>query len=228
MYIIKNIFLCFFILYCPNNIIAQADSSKVNYNQAIQFYIIDQVIVAYKYHFSDNSAVRITLNATGLFNNEDADEIDYRETRTDTLVYVENRENTSNNQFYEIKFQYLYHTQIHNIIKLFYGAGPFLSYQFYQDEVWRNYHEPNPADNYNTYFRSNSNILRVGMSLVIGLECTVYNNINLFTEYEAVVSRGWRNNDYFSDNQSFNSNDHSYDLWTYELKGLRAGICIYF
>jgi len=221
-------FLLFYPLICFSQEVTQTDSSKENYNQALQFYIINQVIVAYKYNFSENSSVRFMINATGLFNNKDGDEIEYREQTTDTITNFLNRQIITSNQFFEFKVHYLYQTSLHEIIKLYFGVGPFVNYRFRQDEQSQETYYPYSDIRYNSSYKSNETIWNVGLSSLVGLECIVYKNINLFVEYEATLNYGWQNNDYYSSGNTSNSDNNKYDLWGYELKGIRLGIGIYF
>jgi len=207
---------------------SQSDTTQADYKHAIQFYVIDEIIAAYKYNFAENSAFRFVINATGLYNDKDSDEIEYREQISDTVTFYENYQTIRSNQYFEVKCQYLFFIDFNEIVKSYIGAGPFISYQFNQDESWRESFYSNSQDIHKGYWRMNENIWSVGFSAVIGLECKVFDNICLFTEYEGFVSRGWQTNDWFASNSTFNTNEYDIEIWTYELKGLRIGLGIYF
>jgi hypothetical protein len=217
-----------FLLFYPMFCFPQLDSSKENYNHALQFYIIDEVIVAYKYHFSENSALRFIVNATGLFTDKDSDEIRLYEYTSDSVIYRQIVETIESSQFYEIKFQYLYHLDVHKILKVFFGAGPFVGYQFNQVEIAREVRDPSYEEILKWSWRQNEDIWTVGVSILVGLECTIYDNIKIFTEYEGAVSRGWQSIDIFNSSSLYYSPEYSIDIWTYELKGLRIGLSVYF
>lgn len=200
----KILLFLFLLLYSINSFPqtdSETDSSKENYNHAIQFYILDEVIAGYKYHFTESSAMRLIVNATGAFNNKDAENIEYRENRADTVINYENQQVTTSDQFYEIKIQYLYYLKIHEIFQLFIGCGPFFSYRFEQNEEWYDRYYPGDDERYVGSYKHNENTWTLGTSALIGIECIVYNNVNLFVEYEATVSFGWQDiDDYFTGN----------------------------
>lgn len=207
---------------------SQSDSTQVDYKHAIQFYVIDEIITAYKYQFAENSAFRVLINATGLYNDKDSDEIEYREQISDTVTFYENYQTIRSNQYFEVKCQYLFFIDFNEIVKSYIGAGPFVSYQFNQDESWRESFYSNSQDIHKGYWRMNESIWSLGVSALIGLECKVFENISLFTEYEGFVSRGWQTNDWFATNSTYNTDEYNIVIWSYELEGLRIGLSIYF
>lgn len=204
------------------------DSSNEYYNHAIQFYIVNQVIVAYKYHFTEYSALRFTINATGLFSDEDMDIREFRELTTDTLTYYVDEKTIISDQFFELKAQYLYHFEIHNIVRLFLGCGPFVNYSFEQYERQTEAYYKNSNEIHSNYYKINENIWNVGISILAGLEVIVYKNISFFTEYEATIYRGWHNIDNYRAINYHSDENYSINSWGYNLEGLRIGIGIYF
>ena len=224
------VYLFLVILFLPFICFAQEvqlDSSKENYKHEFQFYVVNDIIVAYKYQLCESSAFRLILNATGLFNDQEADEIQYIERTTDTLLAYENRQNSYSNHSFGIKFQYLFNTKLHRIIQLYFGGGPFVNYNFIQREDWYKSYSSNSQPISNIYNKSSENIWFVGISAVAGIECTIYNNINIFAEYEAVIEKGWRNIDQYSHNNTY-INNNEYHIWGYTLQGIRLGVGIYF
>ena len=227
----KLLLLVLFFFYSINGFtqsVENQDTTTENYNQAVQFYILDELIVGYKYLFTEESAIRLIVNATGLFKNDDYDDVKYFERETDTTVYLENRESTNSNQYFEIQLQYLYYFKVHNIFQIYLGTGPFVSYNFTQHEDWNETYYPSEDKWYNRYYKSNESIWSLGVSAVIGLEFTVYKNVSLFAEYEAALSIGWQNEDYYSSSSSYITENRNHDTWGYELKGIRIGATIYF
>lgn len=208
--------------------VVQKDSSNESYNHEIQFYIIDEIIAAYKYKFSDNSSLRLTLNVTGLLDKQNADEIEYRETTTDTLIGTEKSESNYTNHFFELKLQYLHSIQFEDIVEVYFGGGPFVSYNFTQNEDSYEVYYTQSQEIRKGYGKRNSNLWYVGLSAVVGLEITVYKNINVFAEYEAAFQKGWRAVDQYSNNNNSYVNNNEYDLWGYNLKGIRIGLGICF
>lgn len=203
------------------------DSTSEAYNHEIQFYIINEIIAAYKYNFNGNSSLRLTFNVTGLFEDQNADEIEYRETRTDTLVGTEKRESTYSNHFFELKLQYLHNVKLKDIVQLYFGGGPFVNYNFTQNENSYEFYDNRSQEIRKGYGKNNSNIWHVGLSAVIGLELIVYKNINIFAEYEAIFQKGWRSVDQYSNNNTY-VNNNDYELNGYYLKGIRIGLGISF
>ena len=206
---------------------SQSDSAEVDYRHAIQFYVIDEIIAAYKYNFAENSALRFTVNATGLFTDKETERNEEINRTYDSLNYYENIQNISSNQFYEVKVQYLYELHLNKIVTIFFGGGPFGTLEFNHREDSRTvkYYNSNYEDVSSAVWSFTETIWSAGLSVLIGLECKVYENINLFTEYEARVSKGWQNDeDILPDNKY----ERSSDLWTYELRGLRIGLSVYF
>jgi hypothetical protein len=204
------------------------DSTKDEYNNTIQFYIVNEVIAAYKLNISENSSLRFIFNATGLFTDLDRDNTQYYERQTDTTVYIDNARTRTSDQFFEIKIQYLYNIELNKIINLYFGGGPFVNYNFYQREDWNERYYPGSNDIYKNHGITTENNWSVGISAVAGLEYTVYKSISLFVEYEADVSRGWQTRDYSSTSQANYTNDYETNIWTYELKGIRIGAGISF
>lgn len=205
----------------------QKDSSIESYNNEIQFYVINEIIAAYKYNFDDNSSLRLTLNVTGLLADQNADEIEYRETTTDTLIGTEKRESIYSNHFFELKLQYLHNIKFEDIVQLYFGGGPFVSYNFIQNENTYEVYDTRSQEIRKGQGKSNSNIWFVGLSAVIGFEIIVYKNINVFAEYEATFHKGWRTVDQYSYNNTYIDNN-DYELNGYNLNGIRIGLGICF
>jgi opacity protein-like surface antigen len=200
-----NIYLLIYFLICSVNILpqetAQTDSSKETYNHAIQFYIVNQLIGAYKYHISEPSAFRITINVTGLF--ETGKQTSYAD---DTVQYDMQYADTKH--FTEVKFQYLYNIKVNNIIGVFLGAGPLFNYAFSLNEG---------------RFSTIEKTWNLGISTLAGLECVVYKNIGLFAEYEAALTWGKRKIDVNNGYENY-----EFDLSGSEFPGVRVGVSISF
>lgn len=230
---LKRIILYFLIILSSYQIdvfsqeIEKKDSSNESYTHEIQFYIINEIIAAYKYKFNDVSSLRLTFNVTGLLDDQNADKIEYRESTTDTPLGTEKQESTYSNHFFELKIQYLHSVQFEDIVQFYFGGGPFVNYNFIQNESSYEIYDTRTQEIRKGYGKSNSNIWRLGFSAVIGLELVVYKNINVFAEYEAIIQKGWRSIDQYSNNNSYVDND-DYELNGYYLKGIRIGFGICF
>lgn len=230
---LKRIILYFLIILSSPQIdvfsqeIEKKDSTNESYNHEIQFYVINEIIAAYKYKFNDVSSLRLTFNVTGLLDDQNSEEIEYRETISDTLVGTEKRESIYSNHFFELKLQYLHSIRFENIVQLYFGGGPFVNYNFVQNENSYEVYDAASQEIRKGYGKSNSNIWHVGLSAVIGLQLMVYKNINVFAEYEAMFQKGWRSVDQYSYNNTYVVNN-DYDLNGYYIKGIRIGFGVCF
>ena len=205
-----------------------SDSSKGFYTHELQFYVVNDIIAAYKYQFTECSAFRLKLNVTGLFNDENSDEIEYYAKTVDTLMGTEKREFINSNHTFGITFQYLYDLKLHRITHLYFGGGPFVNYSFSQNETYYEAYSYNSQQLAKSYSKSLNNIWHLGFSAVVGIECKVYENINLFTEYEAVFQIGWRSVDNYSNSSTTYIKNNDFENIGYNLVGLKIGIGISF
>lgn len=226
----KYIF-CAFILFpliCFPQTETAEDSTSNDYNHEIQFYFINQVIIAYKYNISENSGLRFRANVTGLFNNNESENIEYNDPETNTPHYYRKYKNTQSDHFFEINIHYLYMIRTNSIMHLYFGGGPFLNYNNrIREEIYENYTNENILDY--TYLRKyKEEIWNAGISAIVGIESIVYKNFTFFAEYEAAFSKGWYTRSNYAPRPSYYSATEKYHEWNYELKGIRIGAGIYF
>ena len=226
---IKSISIFLFFLFNSLNFSqTNSDLSNSFYNHELQFYVVNEIIAAYKFQFNDISAIRLKLNVTGLFNDEDSDEIEHYEKSLDTLMGTEKRESIYSNHTFGITFQYLYDIKLHRITHLYFGGGPFVNYSFAQNESYYEAYSYNSQQLAKSYSKSLNNIWHLGISTVVGIECNVYENINLFTEYEAIFQIGWRNVNSYSNSSATYLKNNNFENIGYSLIGIRIGIGINF
>lgn len=226
--IILSLFLLPEILFATSVYSQTDDSTNVkSYNNAIQFYIVDEIIVAYKYSLTSNSSLRFLVNASGLFTEKNSDE---------QIIYdfrygdVQNREKTdtkSTSHFYELKTQYLYDIEINKILKVYFGGGLLFNYQYAYSENWyeRVYSD---SSTYSYTYQSIEQSFGIGLSALAGLDCKIYDNIKMFVEYEATGTRSWQTKDNSNRSVSYRDDKFDIDIWTFELKGLRIGLTVNF
>ncbi len=221
------IFIILFPLVCFSQTGSKVDSTNKN-SHSIQFYLINQVIAGYKYDFSEHSSLRFLINASGLFNNKDADNIKYTDYSYDTVTYSTNRHIITNNQFYEVKCQYLFQNNLSEIVKLFFGGGPMFNYRFVRNEETAEQKNSNDNKILTNYYKRDENTWNLGISAVAGIECSVYGNITLFSELEMLFYYGKQNNESYNQTSSYSSVNDKYEIRGYELRSLRVGIGVYF
>ena len=131
------------------------------------------------------------------------------------------------NHYFELKVQYLHNINFKKIVSLYFGGGTFVSYNFVQNEFSSEVWESGNPQSRTSSGKNNSNIWQIGLSAVIGLELSVYENINVFAEYEAIFQKGWRTVDEYSNGRTYVRNN-DYELNGYSLKGIRIGFGICF
>ncbi|MCK9426551.1 MAG: hypothetical protein M0Q21_10975 [Ignavibacteriaceae bacterium] len=223
MYLVKMflVLILFFPIFTFSQQTVLPDSSKESYNHTIQFYIINEVIVAYKYHFTENSAVRFTLNASGFFNETESD-------KNSNSKQTDYRKDIYGTHLYEVKAQYLYNLKMKKMINLFFGGGLLGNYKFSpRSGEYRTYYL-NTGDVSEGYSESKNVIWHLGISAVAGLECLIYENINLFAEYEVQLTKGWEKDEYSTSSDLDYTRTYTYHMKGYSMKGLRIGLGINF
>lgn len=225
-----NCILAFLIIFSFVSLAQQKsspDSSQNLNNNEFQFYIYNQVIVAYKYNFNGNSGLRFKANITGFFNDRKSENLEYSDPETNNPDYHRVYKDLRLDHFFELSIQYLYTIKAHPYLNLFFGSGPFANYDYRLSKgIIEYYSDKNVFQGYSQN-QNNENLWNLGISVTAGFECFVYNNINIFAEYEAAFSRGWVIRKYSTSLNSY-SNEQRFDEWNYELRGLRLGIGIYF
>jgi hypothetical protein len=222
-----TILLLLFTVFCPAQTESNTDSSANEYSNEIQFYIFNQVIAAYKYNISENSGLRFRVNVTGLFNDKKSEYLEYNDPVTNSPDYHTKYSDIGSDHFFELNVHYLYSIHVNSIIHSFFGCGPFVNYDIMVTEGTQEYFNDENISQGTSYSKHKNYTWNLGISAVAGIECTVYRNLNLFTEYEAAFSKGWSTKDYYS-SPNYYSSKVKYDEWNYELKGIRVGVGIYF
>lgn len=222
-----SFFLSLVVLFNTSVYSQAPDSTQSDmYNHAIQFYLVNEIIVAYKHNIASNSAIRFLVNATGLFKDKISDEQIIYENRYGLVQEREIINYVINEHFYETKIQYLYSIDINKLLVFYFGGGPVFNYQFRNSEGSDKRY--NSSDSI-TYSYSNQTIERnlgLGISALAGLDCNIYENINMFVEYEGLVTRSWQRREFISNVTYLDYLD--FNIWTFELKGLRMGLSVNF
>ena len=104
-----------------------------------------------------------------------------------------------------------------------------ISYKYIRREDSQIIKSANSQQFSSAYGRNVYNIWNLGLSVIAGIECNVYNPVSIFAEYEAVFSVGWRSDEYSSDNgRSTYLRTIDYTMYSYDLRGIRVGIGVRF
>jgi opacity protein-like surface antigen len=176
--------------------------------------------VAYKRYICDKSSIRFTVDYYNKFND---DELVKNETFDDYTTSIINTETKTTNRYLEFKIQYLYDINLNNIVTVFVGGGFFTNNEFSSSED--NYERfTNEILENTTYYKTTTDVWRIGAGIVVGVDCTLYKNITLFAEYEGVINKGWKTWRYGYNYKS----EHESNEWGYELKGIKIGVGVNF
>ncbi len=219
----------FFLPYiCFSQSVAESDSSKAEYNHAIQFYILNDIVVAYKYHFSRESALRITADFSGSYNNKDSEKSEYWDEDADTLRSYDKNKDIRSDDYFELTIEYLYLIKLHNPVYLFFGCGVFVNYDFRCIDYNRYHYTPDSYFNGSSYSRYTNTAWKTGITLSLGIEAALYKNIAIFSEYQAQIYKGWEETGNSSSSGGGKTSRNNYTDWGYELRSIRIGVAVYF
>ncbi len=219
----------FFLPYiCFSQSVAESDSSKTEYKHAIQFYILNDIVVAYKYHFSEASALRITADFSGSYNNKDSEKSEYWDEDADTLISYMKSNYIHSDDYFELKVEYLYQIKLHDPVDLFVGCGGFVNYDFRLSDGSSYHYTPESILDGSGYNRWTSTMWKTGITLSLGIEAALYKNIAVFSEYQAQIYKGWEETGNSGSSGGGKTSRNNYTDWGYELRSIRIGVGIYF
>jgi hypothetical protein len=218
------------IILLTNISFAQADSTYVK-NQ-IQFHLVNDYSVSYLKMFAPTSGLRlkVDLGLSGSKQNSD-DKNEFTEPETETLV-DRNSERDFNSQYVNLVLNYLRFVSPTDDIKIYYGAGPLLS--FSRDE--NNYHSDIlPTASYSSNQSSSEIVTRsfgIGLQLVAGIECPITTKLSLLAEFNLNGTYSWNYWSSMSEDKSattsVQSNVEEGTSWNYGLNQLKLGIAYRF
>jgi hypothetical protein len=221
------------LLFTQSVLLCQPDSVAVSNSlltasvgsQAVQFFLIGQATVAYKYHLSSASALRLSADISGLFERETEDATSYDQSSRSS-------ENNTDREFVSLAAEYLYCFNTTNKVRFFLAGGPSVTLDR-QKEV----NSRSEVDSYSTdsYQYDYSSVLwKFGIKASAGIECHVYEFLSFVAQYHVLATYG--PNDYkssstssstFSNSPITHHGEQHTRVWRLELSSIRIGASIY-
>lgn len=220
-------------LFLSMSLFAQTDSVKCN--SQIQFHLINGYSLSYLNSISDQSAFRFKLDLGFSINDGSRDENIGPDLSSRILGSTNLIERKNNSQLITVVAQYLNFPYKISGFRLFWGVGPFVSFNrnFYQATT--EFQPPQGSSQIKTnQFSENENYnFGIGINSVIGIECFVTNKISLIGEYGLSISYEWIKESYsnvYSENKSISSysRDTSGTNWGISLSNIKLGFAYHF
>ena len=191
-----------------------------NGSQCLQFFLVGQVTLAFKHHVSNQSALRLTADISGLFEkqNEDYSRLDFS---------TQSRERTINNQSVTLGTEYVYYFESVSRARLFVGIGPSVTFtrsRYVATNTMRT--------SSTTVVESNeqTNIFwDVGITGSAGIECQLYAFLSLIAQYKLSATYGPHKSEgsYSSSGTSSTQNYEFIKIWRVQLSSIQIGLSIY-
>lgn len=228
----KMLFAISLFLISIPKIYSQTDSSS--YKNEFQFMLVDGYSFSYVNFISEESAIRymvnINVSAGGTDGNSETTYV------PDTNPYDENKESTETERDYQsIGFypSYVIYPIKESIFRMYVGGGPYLllqrTFSKYKSD-WL--HESQETVNKHTSETLNYSI-NLGMTGIIGVECSISQKISLLAEYGIYAHYGWYKDKWTSSSSQgeYNSSrttDKDGTQWSVGLAGVKLGITFLF
>lgn len=228
----KMFFLISLFLISLSKIYSQTDSSS--YKNEFQFMLVDGYSFSYVNFISDESAIRYMININVSADGSDGD------TKTTNLPdnnpnddNKESRNTESNYQSIGFYPSYVIYPIKESIFRMYVGGGPYLILRrnFSKTESeW--FHESQETGNKyiteNLYYS-----LSLGVTGIIGVECSISQRISLLAEYGIWANYGWyesnwTNSSYQSEHNSSYETENNGTQWSVGLAGVKLGIAFRF
>ncbi len=228
------LFISILLLTFSFNSFAQTDSSKIDLEGkwALQFGIsrnftlnsFQGATFSGKYHFTNNSALRIGITVFGHSTKSNNNKNNYN---ADTLYSSSKEESTVNDNWISIQFQYLYYAKMTNSISAYFGAGVQSSRRFVSQ--YSNTEEIYMSDENFSYRSKELSAYGLGADILIGVEWFVRSNIGILAEYssgfnyehrESEAPKNKNDAEYYYENKS--------DTYSFSPHGVKFGVSIYF
>ncbi len=182
-------FSCILWILCYSNGLSQSSNQTPDslfYKNSIhsfQFYLLDEVIAGYRYKFSENKAIRVTVNFGDLFRKEKQVNEDYFYSQSSQTLKKQSRETTSSDQRYKLAIQYVYIFYLQKPVSVFVTAGPYGYYHYYPDYSYTDYDSTTNSHSGKEW--------GVGFAAVAGIECSVFKRVSIIAELETSFDYGW-------------------------------------
>jgi hypothetical protein len=202
---------------------------------SLQFQIADDInlrafngmMISVKRHFNERSAIRLGLNLD-LDSDRRIEGIahSYRDTLREGRIYKRD----DSEQSIQLNLFYMRYPNPGGRIKLFYGAGPLVSFSRRLLEYERNYYGSGRYDikesNWERYWA-------VGLNGILGAEWFATDGISFHAEYRAVAkyTRGRYESDEFrfsSQGKTATYSETETDYWNFDASYVTFGISLYF
>lgn len=209
-----------------------AQSDSVGYKSQLQFHLVNGYSLSYLNSLSNSSALRYKLDfnlSVGKMNNDGSSS----STTSSNVIYTTSK-NESNSQGLNFTTQYLWYPVNESLVRIFLGAGPFISFdRFFTSSSINNTWNNNPKS-----YSSNETLqysLGIGISGAAGVECFVTKQLSLIGEYGISGSYSWGKQKYLSKSNSSpnqpvseNTNESNTNGWNIGLGNFRFGIAFRF
>ena len=211
---------------------AQTDS--VNYKSQVQFHLVNGYSLSYLNSLSNSSALRYKLDfgfSVGKTNNDGSNSSSWGNSGSSSSSTATDDHNY---QMLSLTVQYLSYPLNEKNIKIFIGAGPFISLDRTfssgtSNQIWR---DGQQTSNETVSLRYSLNI---GIGGSTGVECLITKNISLIGEYGITAGYGWseqKNTSKTNQSLSPQKSEYHYDIssngWNIGLGNLRLGIAFRF
>lgn len=179
MLVLISLFLISF-----SKIYSQTDSSS--YKNEFQFMLVDGYSFSYVNFISDESAIRYMININVSASGEDGDN---KATYTpDNNPPQEQSSNSEDNyQSIGIYPSYVVYPIRESIFRMYVGGGPYLLLR----RNFSSYESKNTSTGYKTNYENLNYELNLGVSGIVGVECSISQRISLLAEYGIWAHYGW-------------------------------------
>ncbi len=224
-----RLFLIAAILFLSASIFAQTDS--LNCKSQVQFHLVNGYSVSYLNFYSEQSALRLKLDLGFSFNDDSGDQKNSPGLDSRIPDNTVTRKNKNNSQFIMIQAEYLNYPYKISGLRLFWGGGPFLSYDrsFYQTTTEQYEDQGLNVYRSNQLFEDEDYSFSAGIVSAVGVELSITQNISLIGEYNFYIKYKWFKKKYESiliGTQPISSyfNETSTAGWNLSLSNIKLGI----
>ncbi|MEW6195401.1 MAG: hypothetical protein AB1521_09615 [Bacteroidota bacterium] len=221
MLVLISLFLISF-----SKIYSQTDSSS--YKNEFQFMLVNGYSFSYVNFISDESAIRYMININVSASGEDGDN---KTTYTPNNNPPQEQSSNSESNYQSLGFypSYVVYPIRESIFNMYVGGGPYLLLQ----RNFSSYENENTSTGYKTNYENLNYELSLGVSGIVGVECSISQRISLLAEYGIWAHYGW-NKDKWTNSSSDGINSNSSvnettgNSWRVGLAGVKLGITFRF
>ena len=150
-------------------------------SKAIQLYLINEISLAYKYHLSHSSALRVQLDVSAHLSNNSV-EYKYVLKANDSTAKLDGVVIRDNSGALQITLDYVFYLNPSDNFTVFLGLGPSFSYG--RGIVERTY------DDKNVVYSQTNYDYKVGLLGSVGMESLVFKNLRIIGQYDLSVLYG--------------------------------------